>query len=89
MAKNQDIIEGYKARDYKQLKEVLDAKLKPILEVLNKHELALHGEDTRGGITKDVNDVKSAFLTLKFLFATITTFFAGITALFGLLYWKK
>jgi|SaaInlV_100m_DNA_2_1039680.scaffolds.fasta_scaffold271637_1 hypothetical protein len=52
-----------------ELKEILDAKLDPIIKIVEDHETILRGQSKRNGIVGDVNKVK--WLTGGGIFALV------------------
>jgi len=58
-------------RDYEFLKELIREELKPVNDLLAKHDKILNGEDCRGGLIKDVNDVKASASMMKWVIGTL------------------
>lgn len=59
--------------DKDELKEILDAKLDPIIKIVEDHETILRGQSKRNGLIGDVNKIRWFSL-------------AGMSALFWKLY---
>lgn len=62
-------------RNYDRLQKILidlfDEKLKPIVKTQEEHHIALYANDGRGGLVKDVNDIKAATLIFKWIIGFI------------------